>query len=655
MMHKALRRVAVLTSLALLAGATSEAAAVRFGSTLVAIAAATRGNHVAYDSINHVYLVVSSNGVVNGRFVGRDGTPLGAPFAIQGNPGIFAHFPNVAFSKDANNGSGGFLVTWNESDSSAQVFLHGRMVGFPQGGPYGADNVLTGDPGWWEESPYIAYSTSSQEFLVVERMIGYLIRGTRVSNSATALAPSFTISQTNNFEDNPSAAYNPVTNQYLVCWKGYANPGNFGFVDCRLVQAGTGQLLGGPTRLQVSGGTYITDTTYNPATNQFLVTWYDSTTTATNTYGRLVNADATLPGSVIAVSSRWKGYDGLGVAYNNISRTFFMVSYCNTTEDCGVELTAAGTPVDNGFQVTATGSTKGAFYPGIGAGADDPNWLVSTSAGFVATDTQLVAGTADANGPATPGSGTPPPPPPPPPSPTSRSLIAVDTPRANASVSINGFMVGGWAADIGAAAGSTGVDVVVVWAFPTNGAAAILAGIANYGGARPDVGAYLGSQFTNTGFGMIATLPAGSYTLAICAHSTVNNSWNQPSTLGVTVQAPASRPAMYVDFPGPGQTISQVVHVGGWALDLAAASGPGVDAIHVWAYPQGSQTPVFVGAGTTGGSRPDVGNVFGAQFSTAGYEVFGTLAPGTYTLVVFAHSSVTGTFNNAATVGVTVR
>jgi hypothetical protein len=64
---------------------------------------------------------------------------------------------------------------------------------------------------------------------------------------------------------------------------------------------------------------------------------------------------------------------------------------------------------------------------------------------------------------------------------------------------------------------------------------------------------------------------------------------------------------------------------------------------------------VFVGAGTTGGSRPDVGNVFGAQFSSAGYNVFGTLAPGTYTLVVFAHSSVTGTFNNATTVGVTVR
>jgi len=646
MMQNAFRRVLTIACLALASAATSEAAAIPTGATMIAIAANTRGNHVAYDSVNHVYLVVSSNGVINGRFVDRSGTPIGAQFVIQANPGLFAHFPNVAFSRDANNGSGGFLVTWNESDSSAQVFLHGRMVGFPQGGPYSGDNVLTGDPGWWDESPYIAYSTANHEFLVVERMIGYAIRGTRVDNNAAPMAASFTISQTGNYEDNPSIAYNPVNNQYLVCWKGFFVAGNYGFVDCRLVQSGTGQLVGaGATRLQVSGGTYITDTTYNPATNQFLVTWYDSTTASTNTYGRLVAADGTLPGNVIAVSSRWKGYDGLGVAYNALTHTFFMISYCANTEDCGVEVLGTGVPYDNGFQVTNTGSTKGAFYPGIGAGTDDPTWLVSTSAGFVATDTQLLTGTATSGGPG---------PAPTPPTTTPKPMVAVDAPANNATVSNRGFVVAGWAADAGATAG-TGVDVVAIWAFPATGGSAILAGVASSFVARPDVGAYLGAQFTNTGYGLTTIpLPPGGYTLAVYAHSTVNNSWNTPSLVNVTVVAPPSHPLMWVDAPAQNQTLSQVIVVGGWAVDIAAASGAGVDAIHVWAYPTSGAAPVFVGAGTVGGARPDIGAWLGPQFGHAGFTVTGTLAPGTYTLVVFAHSAVTGTFNNVQVITIRV-
>ena len=233
-------------------------------------------------------------------------------------------------------------------------------------------------------------------------------------------------------------------------------------------------------------------------------------------------------------------------------------------------------------------------------------------------------------------------------------MMSVDAPAANASVSVRGFTVAGWAVDAGSTSG-TGVDVVAVWAFPTNGAPAILAGVANYGVSRPDVGAYLGSQFTPSGYGMTAVLPAGSYTLAICAHSTVNNSWNTPTLRNVTVTAPPSKPLMWVDVPVQNQNISQNVFVGGWAVDLAAASGPGIDAIHVWAYPAGGAAPVFVGATNVGGPRPDIGAWLGSQFSTAGFNLTGTLAPGTYTLVVFAHSAVTGTFNNAQTVNITVR
>lgn len=54
---------------------------------------------------------------------------------------------------------------------------------------------------------------------------------------------------------------------------------------------------------------------------------------------------------------------------------------------------------------------------------------------------------------------------------------------------------------------------------------------------------------------------------------------------------------MALDFPStdlllqPGQT---TIFVAGWAFDRAAASGTGVDTIHVWAFPVGPGDPLFL-------------------------------------------------------------
>jgi hypothetical protein len=65
--------------------------------------------------------------------------------------------------------------------------------------------------------------------------------------------------------------------------------------------------------------------------------------------------------------------------------------------------------------------------------------------------------------------------------------------------------------------------------------------------------------------------------------------------------------------------------------------------------------PVFVGVGVPG-QRPDVGTAFGARFTSAGFTQLGaTLPKGTYDLVVFARSTVTGTFNNSRVIRITVQ
>ena len=210
------------------------------------------------------------------------------------------------------------------------------------------------------------------------------------------------------------------------------------------------------------------------------------------------------------------------------------------------------------------------------------------------------------------------------------------------------FTVSGWAIDCGATSGS-GVNAVHVYAYPSDASGTpigppVLAKVANYGTSRPDVGAAFGSRFANSGYVLeITGLRAGYYHLVIFAHSTVSDAWNQAHRV---IRVP--EPLMNLDAPAEGSTVRQPFTVSGWAIDQSAASGPGVDVVHVYVYPADASgvptgPPVLGKAAGYGLSRPDVGAAFGGQFTNSGYalEVSG-LAGGNYHLVVFAHSSISG-------------
>ena len=150
-------------------------------------------------------------------------------------------------------------------------------------------------------------------------------------------------------------------------------------------------------------------------------------------------------------------------------------------------------------------------------------------------------------------------------------------------------------------------------------------------------------------------MPAGIYDVVVLSRSTVTGGLEGARVVQVNVQ-PAV--LMSIDTPRTNTTISAPFNVDGWALDRRATTTTGVDAVHVWAYPNpGSGTPaVFLGVAELGMSRPDVGAAFGSQFSTSGYHLaIGALTPGVYDIVTFAHSSVSGTFENQQVVRVTVQ
>jgi glucose/arabinose dehydrogenase len=123
----------------------------------------------------------------------------------------------------------------------------------------------------------------------------------------------------------------------------------------------------------------------------------------------------------------------------------------------------------------------------------------------------------------------------------------------------------------------------------------------------------------------------------------------------------ATAPMMSIDLPTQGQTLAQPFTIAGWALDPLATTSAGVDAIHVWAYPvpalgsAPSGAPFFVGATQTGLQRPDVAQVFGGQFATAGFGLLADgLAPGPYRLAVFGRVQSSGMFGVLSTVDVVI-
>jgi hypothetical protein len=388
------------------------------GSSFPIYSTFSRGSAVAYDSKNHVYLVVSAYGPVSAAFVSADGVLLpncissGANFAVGG--AAFGHFPRVGYSPDANGGLGGFMVTWHEGDSVAGGnAIHARAVSLS--GCLGVDRtisntinasggVIGGDKTWWEAGPAIAYSSKTQRWFVVWRSIvsadGQFndVNGRVLDLSGNPLGFSpVKVSNTNSYEDNPSVAYNPNTDEFLVTYSGEDSTSPY-VAAKRVTSAG---IVGPAYLLARSTGTYITDTTFIPSTGNYLSVWHQVPGGAP---GYIVNGITGAPeGSPIPMSTRFTANDAMSVAYNAMSGTSFLVSHDQlTSEDGGFEISAAGVP-SAGFGTTNAGG-KGNYYPRIAASSVAKRWMMVTANNFTTIFGQFISSTGA-------GGGPPPPPP----------------------------------------------------------------------------------------------------------------------------------------------------------------------------------------------------------------------------------------------------
>ncbi len=329
----------------------------------------------------------------------------------------------------------------------------------------------------------------------------------------------------------------------------------------------------------------------------------------------------------------------------NVTSTYFATGFAVApVSPCGQFLT---TPAYGGV---ASGGGSGSFTAPVPAGcpwsvtSTDPSWLTITSPASGIGPATISYTAAASTGPRTaeihingqviPVYETQP-------------LVMIDSPAQGTHVK-PGFQIAGWVADLAAAgpASSTLNDALLVhvWAYPSDGSAPVFVGQSNAAGVRPDVAAVF-PGYRSGGFNVPVTgVKQGTYTFVVFLFSPYVNSFAAVRTVTVTID---SSTFTVIDTLQPNASVTVPFELGGWAVDLSAATGSGVDAVNVYAYPDSGGAPTFIG--TSGPRiRPDLVPYFGQQFLLSGFDIaVDGLAPGGYTMVAYAHSTVTGAFTPA--------
>jgi hypothetical protein len=584
----------------------------------------------AFDPVNQVYLLSWDNSPVTGQLADANGIPFGPRFTIAneyptGNP--YTSWATVTAGGTAQDPA--FLVTYLAIEGAA-VNKYGRLVRVINGQvSIGPRVFIANVTATWFAANSARAVWDVDRFVVATRVkpAGAPFDEPQLQQIDLAANVSGAVLMGDNldYEGGPSVACGP---NHICMLTGFAQGMPFG---------GKGgihaRLFNGQTLAPITGVFYLDDhstfmdtpqVVYNTAAGRFSTLWYRRTGNVVDF--RTVGTDGVM-GPLDLTRSFGPGAGDLGYDYNEATGTGLLVTKVGgSAELWGLEIGTDGYPTGKNTLITVYDNLNWPTYStSVTRNVTKGSWLV----------TYMLARNGWA---ATVGGGPAGPPPPNP-------QMGVNGPGAG--VVIQPFDVVGWAIDLGSPS-TSGADAIHVWAWPTtNGAVSgspIFVGATTPSVPRADVGAVFGARFTNSGYQMtVSSLPGGTYLLAIYMHSTVTNTFNAVRTVDIKVSTPVMAVAT-----ASGPLLGTGFFVGGWSLDLAAPSGSGVDAIHTWAYPVINGVigaPIWIGVANYGVARPDVAAIFGPQFLNSGFDFTAGLAPGTYFLAVFSHSSVTGTFN----------
>ena len=342
------------------------------------VAFSALGASVAYNPTADEYLVVWRGEdmgdqeweVFGQRIEGSTGTEVGendfriSDMGPDGDGAFGASSASVAYNPSADE----YLVVWRGDDDTGSLVdneleIFGQRLDGSTGTEVGANDFRIsdmgpdGDPSFDAEWTSVAYNPSADEYLVV--WFGSDDTGTLVDNEREIFGQRLDGSTgaevgLNDFRIsdmgpagvgfsavNPSVAYNPTANEYLVVWRGLDTPV---LRDFEIF----GQRLDGSTAAEVglndfrisdmgpdgstSYGAATPSVAYNPSADEYLVVWFGGEAD-TRAFEELDIFGQRLDGSTAAevgandfrISDEEDGARELSVAYNLTANEYLVV------------------------------------------------------------------------------------------------------------------------------------------------------------------------------------------------------------------------------------------------------------------------------------------------------------------------------------------
>jgi hypothetical protein len=366
-----------------------------------------RGSDTAYDPVFDVYLLVVGHGPIYGIFVNAAGIPVTPAFTIMDGTLGWGNFPRAKYSPHVPNGVGGFggfIVAWHHNIGAINC-VFSRIVSYPAGRPVTniqqiSDGAQNGS--WHETGPALAYSRTSQRFLIAWRTNQYAIHGRFVDRNGFPAGPVMALENPGASRD-PALTWNSVTDEFGLVYTGWDGGAHASF---RRIRASDGA-VSPRSAFGYAGGTYATAIDVNTWSNQYILTW----ALHPGTMAAAFDAGGTYLGTSL-VTTRLGFDQSLAMSFNPLSGTFLAVSSdINSFEVAGVELAATGQPYGL-VQILTNGARGGSFYPMTSNRPSAGEWDIVYSRDFRGATSQIV-GTSTRGGGITPGPAPGPTPPPP--------------------------------------------------------------------------------------------------------------------------------------------------------------------------------------------------------------------------------------------------
>lgn len=233
-----------------------------------------------------------------------------------------------------------------------------------------------------QSRPGLAYNSSADQFLVVwedyRGLVGFGsdVYGQLVNGDGSMTGANLIISTADDWQRDPKAAYDPITDKYLVVWEDLRIDSD-DEIYAQLVNA-DGSMAG--SEFTVSSATNDQsnpEIVYNSSSSQFLVVFDDDRLVESDVdiYGKLVNADGSMSGTDFPISTPSENQLIPVVAYNSTNNQFLVVWWDKRNQDTNWGdiyarlVDGDGTMDGSDFPISTT-SNADQFSPAV---AYDPN------------------------------------------------------------------------------------------------------------------------------------------------------------------------------------------------------------------------------------------------------------------------------------------